>query len=407
MRRGRSCWLTLLLIVGLMALPVVVGLLAFNYLVTSAKHSYYTRHYYVTDLDPAAIGEHPAEFRLTNVPWYSTRESYCATTALRMVVAQRGKPTTLGELNFLSGFTYGITQIPDKLGFSPYSDPETGLVVAAPYFGLKRIYYVTENEADFLDGIRHQLSRGRPVRVALDMALLYDRPGQIPHTELLVGYDAEGFEYYEPVCDGVAPCETGEKAPGAPGIRMSTRQLADSVVAQSRQFGYPWTYAYTVFEPADSSLSDLASIWQRNGVSLIGQANEYGPRYGSEALKVTAALVEDQATRADLTWLTPGLESAVYTRRDNVAFLRARFDGDAEVDEAAGLLARAADEYERALFAARDGIADRAEAGLIATALRAAAEAEREAGEIFAAQAPQPTPNIPPQFEPFFAEPAP
>ena len=80
------------------------------------------------------------------------------------------------------------------------------------------------------------------------------------------------------------------------------------------------------------------------------------------------------------------MEAAVFTRRENAAYLREVFGGRADVESAAALFGRSAEDYEAALTEVDDGITDQREADQIAIWIRDAAVAEREAGEIFLAR---------------------
>jgi hypothetical protein len=93
--------------------------------------------------------------------------------------------------------------------------------------------------------------------------------------------------------------------------------------------------------------------------------------------------MERRGTRIDVSEVGWGLEAAVCTRRGNAGYLREAFAGQADMEGAAALFERAADDYEAVLMAIGDGIADEAEAEQVAAWLRDAARAEREVGEVF------------------------
>jgi hypothetical protein len=282
------------------------------------------------------------------------------------------------------GFTYGAVAVPGSVGVNPFTDPEPGFAVAAPYLGLVRRYYVTDDEGLYLDALRYALSQGYAVRVALDVAVLYDLDGELPHSDLLVGYDETGFTYYETVCFPELPCEPCHLPPGEEGLRMSDQTLLDAVLGQATMFSYPWRYSLTVFEEGPRE-DDLGPIWTRNGNSLIGGAR-YGPREGADAIDELAAAIEERGAKIDVCEVTWGLEAAVFTRRANAAYLGEAFAGQADIERAVALIDRAADDYDAALNAIDDGITGQAGANRIAAWLRDAAAAEREAGEIFLAR---------------------
>jgi hypothetical protein len=367
-----------------LVLLVVGGLVGWRALMTFFQHQYYRESYAPIALAPGDVGDYPASHHLDDVDWIATGESYCQANSLAMVAAQHGIDASTGHCSFLMGFTYGAVEVPGSVGINPFTDPEHGFVVAAPYLGLVRRYYVTDDETLYLDALRYYLSQGYAVRLALDVGVLYDLDRQLPHSDLLVGYDEAGFYYYETVCLPEFPCEPGHLPPGEEGLRVSEQALLDAVLAQATMFSYPWRYSLTIFEEGPVE-DDLGPIWTRNGDLLIGGA-QYGPRQGADAIDGLAAGIEKRGVRVDVSEVRWGLEAAVFTRRGNAAYLRTAFAGQADVERAAELFDRAADAYAQALAALEDGIADQAEAGQTAARLRLAAAAEREAGEIFLAK---------------------
>jgi len=357
-----------------------VGLIGWNLLNRYFVDKYYQDTYQPIPLSASAVGLPPAEHHLTDVPWLSTRESYCAANALRMIAAQRGREASVGEVNFLMGFTYGAAEVPGKVGIAAYTDPEPGHVFAAPYLGLVRRYYVADDASLYLKALRAEISRGRPVRVPLDFAVLYSLHGQMPHSDLLIGYDSAGFYYYETVCIEGVPCQASELPPGERGLYASDQLLLSAVIAQAREFGYPWRYAYTVFEPA-AAQDDLHVVFRRNGQALVGGA-QYGPKQGADAVEAFAASVERLGEGLPVGEVLSGLESAAYTRRDDAAYLRSRFAGDPEISRAGELLDRAGAAYGRVLAALSAGRVERGQAAQLAGWLQEAAAAEREAGQV-------------------------
>lgn len=386
----------LLITSGVLVSLVVVVVIGWTLLSRYFIQQYMETSYRPERLAAAPAGELPASVQLTDVPWIATAEPYCAATSLQMVALQRGTTTTLGEVNFLMGFPYGASNYSatnlnpwaaPQPSFFPFTDPEAGTVAAAPYLGLERHFYVTDDTERYLQSVRAWLARGYPVRVSVDMAALYPAlEGDIPHHDLLVGYDQAGFQLYETVCLPDVPCEPGYHAPGTPGLYVSNEQLLQAVTELSRLFSYPWRYSFAVYVPAEQQ-TDLRPIFARNAGFLIG-GTAYGPKQGVDAILATADAIARDGPRLVLDDLRFGFATAVYTRRDIAAFLADQFPGDSELQRAAGLFERAAARYQAALDATADGIGDDAEAALIAGWLREAAEAERSAGQIFLAHGP-------------------
>jgi hypothetical protein len=383
--RRRNRWLIGLGIAGAgLVLCLVAGLVGWRALMRYFVCQYYEGEYQPIPLTAADVGHYPAEHHLDDVPWISTGEPLCQSNSLQMVAAQRGIERPRRHFDFLMGFTYGATQIPGGLAFYPGTDPETGFVAAAPYLGLVRRYYTTDDETLYLDALRTYLAQGYPVRLGLDMGLLHDLGEPIPHSDLLVGYDDGGFYYYETVCLPGVPCEPGHRPPGDEGLYVAEGKLLDAVQGQAEMLEYPWRYSLSIFEPAPLE-QDLGPVWTRNGQSLAGGAR-YGPPQGADFINKLADEIEERGTSVDVEEIGPGLEVAAYVRSDNAAYLRDAFPGEADLERAAALFDQAAASYQAALDAVADGIADGGEAGQVAAWLRAAAAAEREVGEILMAR---------------------
>jgi len=339
---------------------------------------YYRISYKPLKLSAEAIGDFPPSYQLDDVPWIATKESYCQSNTLQMIVAQKGIEKPRGYLNFLMGFTYGAFEMPAGLGLFPYTDPETGFVVAAPYLGLVRRYYVTNDKSLYLDALRYYLSQGYPVRVGLNACTLRGEECQWPHSELLVGYDEMSFYYYETVMD-----EPRHLPPGEKGIQVPYQTLLEAVQGQAKIFSYPYRYSLTIFEEGPVE-EDLGPIWARNGRSLIGGAAY--TYWGAGAIERLAKRVKEWGIELDVSKVRWGIDAAAYTRRDNATYLREAFAGQADIERAADLFDEAAKLYVEALSALEKGIANQAEADGIAGMLSRAAAIEREIGKIFLAR---------------------
>ncbi len=341
---------------------------------------YYQGNYEPLELSADALGDFPPQYHLDDVPWIATEESYNHSNSMQMIAARKGIEEPRGYFDFLMGFTYGALEHPTGLGFFPFTDPEIGFIAAAPYLGLARRYYVTDDEALYLDALRYYLSQGYPVRVALDAAVLYDLEERIPHSEVLVGYEADAFYYFEPLCKPEMPCQPRHLPPGEKGLRVSDRTLLDAVLGQAKMFSYPWHYSLTIFEEGPPK-DDLGPIWKRNGQSLIG-GTQYGPPQGADAIEALAAKIEE-CGKVDVWMVRFGLHMFAYTRRDNATYLREAFADEADIEQAATLFDEAGEFYADILAALEDGVADPSEADQIVSMLRNAASLERQIGHIF------------------------
>ncbi len=389
-QKPKRKWLMILGVIGGVLLVLAVcGFVGWQMLMNYFVQQYFYETYSPIQLAADGMGDAPAIFHLQDVPWFSTDRPYCAATSLQMIAAQRGTNVSLGEINFLMGFSYGASENASlapmgQAGFFPFTDPESGHVAAAPYLGLARRYYITSDDKLYLEAMRSFLSRGYPVRVPLDAAVLYALQEPMPHSDLVVGYDEKGFYYYETVCAESIPCQPGQLPAGEQGLYVSDEQLLKAVASQAKLFSYSWRYAFTIFEPGPTQ-ADLGPIWARNGQFLVGGA-QYGPRQGADAINASAAQVEKSGAKTNVADIRSGVEIAVYSRSDMAAFLRERFAGNQDIERAADLFDQAADNYQTILDATQASIADQAEAGQIAAWLREAATSEREAGQIFIQQ---------------------
>jgi hypothetical protein len=363
---------------------VAGGLLAWRALIDAFVHQYYQAEYAPIELSASQVGTYPPEHHSQDVPWISTQEAVCQSNSLQMIAAQRGIEEPRRHFDFLMGITYGASQEPGTLAFYPGTDPEPGFVVAAPYLGLLRRYFVTDDTELYLAALRHYLSQGYPVRVGLDMGVLHDLGAEIPHSEVLVGYNGGGFYYYETVCVPEVPCKPGHLPPGERGLYTTTNKLLAAVLGQARLLDYPWRYSLSIFEPAPLE-EDLRPIWARNGQSLLG-GSRYGPKQGADVIDGLAKEIERRNTRTDVSEIEPGLTTAVFVRRENAAYLGEAFPGDSELERATGLFNEAAGCYQAVLDEMEGGITSPSEATQIADWLRQAAKAERAAGEILLAR---------------------
>ena len=301
-----------------------------------------------------------------------------------MIAQQHGIDASTAHCSFLMGFTYGAVAIPGHVGISPFTDPEPGFVFAAPYLGLKRRFYVTNDPAAYTRALRVYLAHGIAVRVALDAGVLYGLGRQLPHSDLLVGYDVEGFWYYETVCLPGVACQPGRRPPGAPGLYVPVTALLEATQAQSRTFGYPWRYGLTLYAQRPK-VEDMAAVWRRNGNALIGGAR-YGPRQGADAIDQLATRASKRGASLPVSDIRWGLQAAVFTRRDNAAYLRSTHARDDDLLHAAMLFERARAAYQEALERFDTGLASRAAVERTAACLHDAARAEREAGNILRAR---------------------
>ncbi len=342
---------------------------------------WYFRHSYDPQPLEEGLGSFSARHRLDTVTWKSTRIPACITTSMQMIAIHFGIDRPRRFFDFLMGFTYGAGELPG-IGYMPVgTDPETGFLEAAPYLGLKRHYFTTNDPLLYLEAIRFQLAQGNPVRLPLDMGALYGTDELIPHSEVIIGYDEAGFEFYEPVCLPPATCQPAFHKPGEQGCYVPEERLLEAVYSQSRFFYYPWRYALSIFVTGPLS-DDMHPLWQRNGRNLVG-GQRMGMRWGAPATEHLASQIEKQQRNLDFEKLQLSLEIGAFMRSENAAFLREIGGDNPGLLRAADLFEKSARCFQNGSDALSRGITIPEEAQAIAKWLREIAAAEREAGEIF------------------------
>lgn len=372
MARGKISWKALLLVGATALIAALVG--GYLYAMRQVVHAYYANNYAPEPLTEKDLGTPPDSHRLADVPWLSEVVALPHANSLRMLAAQQGKARPRNEIDFFMGDTWGAMSIPGRTGFFPGQDPEVGLLRAAPLLGFTRRYLTTDDKETFLRAVRTQLSRGRAVRVAIDRASLEGRSGLEASSVVLVGYDAQGFEYYEPVCDGPKRCEPGDKPAGEKGLTVKADRFAMAVETHALAFHLPWTYQLLVLEPATGGAPSPASLLEANGRALIGFSGP-GPTTGAQVVRDTASALERHGDAVVSPELKLGISTAAVVRRDDAQALAALFPERGELARTAESLDAAAAAYAKAAHALEEKDLEGA-----VQALRDAALADLEAG---------------------------
>lgn len=372
-----ATWIAIIVIIGL----VVLVMAGWPLLLRRFLRQYYAEKYLPEEIHQQAAVGLPAEHHLKNVPWITDEYPLCQSTSLQMIAAASGVDYPRPFHDFLMGFTYGASRLPG-VGFSPLgSDPEVGLQVAAPFLGMARRYYVTSDRALFSSALRTFLAQDQPVRLALDMGSLYSQPKYVAHSVVISGYDTGGFYFYETVACPPSTAPAGSRPPGERGQYITEEGLLRAVERHSAELRYPWRYALTVFELAETN-QDLKPVWARNGTMVLDE-NKYGPKMGVRVLEELADEIIRDGVKFPVETIREGLELAVVVRQANANFLRLVFAQDVEVLQAADSLETAAKNYRFGLEDLHAGISNQIDARRLATRLRDAAAAERIVGEIF------------------------
>ncbi len=305
------------------------------------QRQYYIREYEPIYLTSDNITSSAEEHSISGLTCISYENAYCNTAALGMIAAYLGIDNSLHYYNWLTGFSYGAgTVAPGHFSsFLPYTDPEPGNRIAAPYLGLERKYYVTDDKELYRSAVKFYLSRDYPLRVVLNASVYREIEGFLPHAILLSGYSASEVSYYE--TGGADNCSDGNA-----DKEMSWDTLFSAVESMGGVFGYPWKYNLTVFDLASEKETDLTKVWERIEYNLVGY--NYGTVVGGSMAIIKLA---DEVKRKDLSaedWdvLQNKMNMCVYTRTDNVTFMQGKFDDD-DLMDAAGYLDAARVIYQR------------------------------------------------------------
>lgn len=305
---------------------------------------YFQVKYYLEEYEPVQItrnmiAEYPDSHFISGLTCISHNKSYCNSTVFEMIGLQQGIDKPVDYYNWLTGLTYGAaTFAPDYLGqYFPMVDPEPGSRIAAPYLGLKRNYYVTKNRQLYMQALKSYLSQNVPVRIALDAGVYRGTGAALPHALLIVGYSDSTVYYYE-TSRGME-----RRIPDHPGETMSWETLIASVESFQTLFSLPWTYNFTVYTEGTIE-TDPVKVWERNAQNLIGYDYTSVAGGSMALLKVIDELTDRELTDSDKEQLKLKLETSVYTRADNSAFIKANFE-DPLLQQAADLLQEASDTY--------------------------------------------------------------
>ena len=242
----------------------------------------------------------PESYMIEDIKHISHKESYCESTAFQMILYKNGYKPTINQINFLMGFTYGAFYPGSQYGFIPYNDPVMGTKVAASRFKLKQKYYITDNDALFIDTLKYYLSRDYPICVQLNEAVLIDKEGFYPHCELFVGYDKNGFYY--------SRTSSKHNLQEKPVLFIENDKLL------KKSFTRNWRYSFYIFEKDNSKIE--ANYLQRNGYLLKGFQGEKLTT-GFLAIKEFAKDIESKG-KVQNPW---SLEALFYTRLHNAEYV--------------------------------------------------------------------------------------
>ncbi len=307
----------------------------------------------------------------------SDSRAYCIPTCLRMIADSSGVRESIEYVNWITGFSYGGIRKDSFASFMPISDAMTGLRFGAPYLGLERELYWSDDRDLLVRGIKKELAGGSPVMLMYDYNAIAGGDFFFPHAAVIVGYSESEFIYLEPgFADAYEPASSTRSA--APIDAFLT-----GVFTLQRMFTGTAGYSFMVFRPRERR-RDYDAVWERDGKELRGMKVPFiDLTMGAEACRALADEIEAGKVPAR-GWdklLPVWFEFGRYSREDNAAFVLGLLGAD-EGSKAAGLLRSSSESYSRIMSSLPDS-ADREIS--IPRLLRDIAETEEALGSEFLA----------------------
>ena len=301
--------------------------------------NFYQKKYYDQAYSPKAIrfGEmrkYPEKYIMDGFVSISSEKQYQEAAAIKMIndKINTDKNISVDNINFLMGYTYGVSFNRTNKSFVPFLEPTVCSKICAPFLGLKMDYRTTSSSKVFVDAIKYCISQGHPILVQLDMATLLGKNSFYSISELIVGYNKNEFCYYETF--GI----DNEKKK-----YVSVKKLVDATNKLNTKFKKPWKYGFSVFNASEKNqrIKDVIKI---NGRNLIGEVT---PRTSSGSFAIADIAKHIKETKT-FSYEWP-LEVLAYSRSDNAKFFEEYFKDDTELKEVANLFKVVSAKYNEAL----------------------------------------------------------
>ncbi|WP_010240791.1 hypothetical protein [Clostridium arbusti] len=314
---------------------IFLYLLIFNFY----QKKYYDQAYRPKSIKFGRIPRYPEKIIIEGLEGVSSEKQYQEAAALKMIndKIHPKESISIDTINFLMGYTYGVSFNSIKKNFIPFSEPIEGTRISAPFMGLHMDYRTTYSPNAFIGTMKEYISQGYPVMVQLDMSTLLGTEGFYANSELLVGYDRAGFYYYETMGR-----DNKEKK------YVSKQKLIDATNKLNSKFRKPWRYGFCIFTTREKNKS-INKILNRNSQSLIGEKSK-STSSGIHAIEEFAKSIQEEKI-FNSQWI---LETLAYTRQDNAKFLEDFFKDNSEIIEAAKLFRLASENYNKAFEIIKD-----------------------------------------------------
>ncbi|AGK99168.1 hypothetical protein [Clostridium pasteurianum] len=320
-------------IITTIVVAIIVIIFLYFLIINFYQKKYYDQAYRPKSIKFGRIPRYPEKTVIEGLKGVSSEKQYQEAAAIKMIndKVYPKESISTDNINFLMGYTYGVSFNSIKKNFIPFSEPIEGLRIAAPFMGLHMDYRTTYSPNAFVGSIKEYISQGYPVMVQLDMSTLLGTDGFYPNSELLVGYDRAGFYYYETMGK-----DNKEKK------YVSKQKLIDATNKLNAKFRKPWRYGFCIFTTREKNIN-INKILKRNGNSLTGEINK-AVYSGAKAIKEFAKVLKE-TNNFNNQWI---LETLAYTRKDNAKFLEERFKDNNEIIEASKLFNIASENYKKA-----------------------------------------------------------
>jgi len=352
-------------IIVIVALIVMFIVLAYVIVLNRYQKKYYESAYKSKNIKKGEIQSYPEEYKINGIKRSSSEKQYQEAAAFKMINDKNTpeKIVSIDFLNFLMGYTYGASYNMISKDFIPFTEPIKDL--AAPFIGLHMNYRTTYVQKDFINGVKYYISQGFPVLLQLDMATVMGTKGLYPTSELIIGYNKNGFYYSETI----GKLEKDVKYIPKLKIMEATNIL-------NAKYRKPWRYGFCIFTTREKN-EQLNKIIKRNGDSLIGEVSK---QTASGADAIDEFIKQIALTRRFKSeWVLEALE---YSRFDNSKLLKETFKNNADLLKAAELFEKASKNYGEALKALKIK-KDNESIQKVCEFLLESSQIEREIGNIF------------------------
>ncbi|MCB2339256.1 BtrH N-terminal domain-containing protein [Clostridium estertheticum] len=318
------------IIVVVIALIIYLYFIIFNFY----QQKYYNQAYSPKLIRSSEILKYPEKYSMDGFVSVSSQKQYQEAAALKMIndKINTNQNISINNINFLMGYTYGASFNNVNKSFLPFLEPISCAKISAPFLGLNMDYRTSNSPKIFVDAVKYYISEGYPVLAQVDMGTLLGRTGFYSISELIVGYNKNGFYYYETL--GI----NNEKKK-----YVSNKQLIAATNKLNTKFKKPWKYGFCIFKASEEK-EQIKNIIKINGENLIGETSN-STASGAQAIAAFANHIKE-TKKIDSEWVIEALE---YSRRDNAEFFEEFFKDNFDLSKVANLFKVVSENYNKAL----------------------------------------------------------